>query len=191
MKAYSGKEKITATLGFIFISGIFYGIWLVISFFINILAAVDPRISAGIIGAMITAFVGLAAMIITQRQIKMREIDESHRTKKVEIYQKFIGTVTSMIAGQNGTLTIKSPTEQELADSLFSYKTEILLWGSPKVIKAQLEFERTATLGGNSLKSVDNLYKAIREDIGLSNAGLNNLEFIKLFLIDPDEVDRV
>ncbi len=38
--------------------------------------------------------------------------------------------------------------------------------------------------------AVNNLYKAIREDIGLSNAGLNNLELIKLFLKDPDELDR-
>ena len=39
--------------------------------------------------------------------------------------------------------------------------------------------------------AVHNLYKAIRRDIGLSNAGLNNLELVKIFLKDPDELDLI
>lgn len=39
--------------------------------------------------------------------------------------------------------------------------------------------------------AVDNLYKAICEDIGLSNSGLNNLELIKIFLKDPSELDKI
>ncbi len=191
MKTYSNQEKLTSFLGVVLICGILYTFWLTISFFVNILSVVDPKISATIIGAMITAFVGLGATVITQQQIRLREIDESHRTKKVEIYQKFIGTVTSLMAGENGKITINPPTEQELIDSLFSYKTEILLWGSPKVIRSQLKFEQAAKAGGNVFKYVDNLYKAIREDIGLSNTGLNNLELIKIFLTDPDELDKV
>jgi len=107
---------------------------------------------------MTTIFVGIAAVIITQRQIKLREIEEAHREKKVEIYQKFMGTVTSLIAGQNEQVTIKAPTEQELIDYLVGFKTEILLWGSPKVIKSQLEFEKVSGSGGDVFMAVNNLY---------------------------------
>ncbi len=136
------KEKWLIILGFIFIAGILYTFWIGVSFFVSSLASADPKISSTIIGAMTTALVGLAAAIITQRQTKLREIEEAHREKKVEIYQKFLGTVSSLIAGQNEHLTIKAPTRQELIDSIFAYKTDILLWGSPKVIKSQLEFEK-------------------------------------------------
>jgi hypothetical protein len=186
------KDGWIAFTGIVCISGIFYLLWLVGSFFINNLVAIDPRISVPVIGTMITAIIGLSATIITQRQTKLREIEEAHREKKVEIYQKFIKTVTSLIAGQNEQVTIKAPTDQEVIDSIFTYKTEILLWGSPKVIKSQLEFAKTTNSGGDTLSvftSVNNIYKAIREDIGLSNEGLNDLELIKIFLKDPSEID--
>ncbi len=191
MSKYLNKEKWLAIFGFSLIAGMLYALWLAVSFFITSLASADPKISAAIIGAMTTMFVGIAAVIITQRQIKLREIEEAHREKKVEIYQKFLGTITSLIAGQNEQVTIKAPTEQELIDYLVEFKTEILLWGSPKVIKSQLEFERISGSGGDVFMAVNNLYKAIREDIGLSNAGLNNLELVKIFLKDPDELDKI
>ena len=191
MSKYLNKEKWQAILGLFLIAGILYALWVAVYFFITSLTSADPKISAAIIGAMTTIFVGIAAVIITQRQIKLREIEEAHREKKVEIYHKFLGTVTSLIAGQNDQVTIEAPTEQELIDYLVEFKTEILLWGSPKVIKAQLEFERISGSGGDVLTAVNNLYKAIREDIGLSNAGLNDLELIKIFLKDPDELDKI
>jgi len=187
----SNKQKLLTFFGLILIAGVFYLSWLALSFFIGSLASADPKISAAIIGAMTTVLVGIAAVIITQRQIKVREIAEAHREKKVEIYQKYLGTITSLIAGQNKQVTIEAPTDQELIDYLVTFKTEILLWGSPKVIKSQLEFEKVSSLGGDVFLAVNNIYKAIREDIGLSNTGLNNLELVKIFLKDPEELDKV
>jgi hypothetical protein len=184
------EEKWLAILGFIFVAVALYLAWLVLSFFINILSAADPTRAATIIGTMITAFVALVSTILTQQQIKRREIEEAHREKKVEIYQNLIQTMASVIAGQNKQVSIEAPTEQELIDILFKYQSDIILWGSPKVIKSQIEWNQFNSKDGDVYTIVDNLYKAIREDIGLSNSGLNNLELIKLFLKDPDELDR-
>lgn len=97
-----------------------------------------------------------------------------------------------MIAGQNDQISIEAPTEQELIDYLLNFKSEILLWGSPKVIKAQLNFEKISKSGGNDIFiAMNNLYRAIREDIGLSNSGLDNLELVKIFLKDPEELDEM
>ena len=184
------KEKFLLIIGFALIAVALYALWVIASFFVSSLAAADPKIAAAIIAAMTTVFVGLTAVIITQRQTNLREIAEAHRKKKVEIYQKFLETVISLIAGENEKVTMKAPSEQDLIDYLVDFKTEILLWGSPKVIKAQLAFEATTASRGDVLAAVDIIYKAIREDIGLSNSGLNNLELIKLFLKDPTELDR-
>ncbi len=191
MNKYLNKEKWLLILSFILGVGMLYILWLVVSFFITSLTSADPTISAAIIGAMATIFVSIIAVIITQRKIKLRGVEEAHREKKVEIYQKFLGITTSLIVGKNEQVTIEEPTDQELIDYLVRFKTEILLWGSPKVIKSQLEFQRIFGSGGDVLMAVNNLYKAIREDIGLSNAGLNNLELIEIFLKDPDELDKM
>lgn len=71
------------------------------------------------------------------------------------------------------------------------YKTNIILWGSPKVLKAQAKYEKEAKLGKSPFYAVDELYRAIREDIGLSNKGLKSLDLIKLYINDPEEMDKI
>ena len=167
-----------------------YALWIAIAFFVNRLTSLDPEIAAKIIGAMVTVFVTLTAVIITQRGIKLREIAEAHRGKKVEIYVKYLTKIASLFFGQNDQVTIKAPSEQELIDYIVGFKTEILLWGSPKVITSQIEFERSGS-DRDRFKALDNLFKAIREDIGLNNASLNNLELVKIFIKDPNELDKI
>lgn len=92
--------------------------------------------------------------------------------------------VSRLIGATNENLSVKEPDPQELVQYLFKFKSDILLWGSPKVIRAQIEFE-TVSGSGNTKKvfsAVNSLYLAIRDDIGLSNSGLSNLELVKLYL---------
>lgn len=168
-----------------------YVAWEVISFSITKIMEASPNVFAPLVGAMATIIGAVTAVIITQHQTKKREIEEAHRQKKTEIYKKFLETVLGLIASKNENLTLEGPSDKELVNYLFLYKTEILLWGSPKVIKAQLEFEAISRSGGNSLVAVDKVYRAIRADIGLTNQGLNDLDLIKLFLTDPEELDKI
>ncbi|MGB4498053.1 MAG: hypothetical protein WBI40_05085 [Methylococcaceae bacterium] len=174
MEKYLNKEKLSMVIAIIFIIGICVFLW---------------KASAVIIGTMITASAGITVALLTQQKIKLREIEESHRPKKVEIYQNFLNTVTAIIGGQNENISIQAPSEQELADYMFKFKMDILLWASPNVIKAQLEFENVSESGGDVLIAVNNVYKAMREDIGLSNSGLDNLELIKIFLNEQGRID--
>jgi len=182
--------KITSTIfGLILLAGICYGLYLLAIEVIALLVRLKPEVLVAIIGAMATVFAGLAAVIISNKQSKQRDIDESHRAKKVEIYKDFLDAVSGQMAKDNEHVSKEGFSEQELIDYMVEFKTNILLWGSPQVIKLQLEFEKVSKEGGNILVAVNNLYKAIREDIGLSNKGLNDYELIKIYLKDPSELD--
>lgn len=161
------------------------------SFFLQKLTQINPAVAASIIGAMATVFAGVAAVIITQKQTKAREIAESHREKKVEMYNQYLISVTRLIKSLNEIEAIKAEgiSETELITSMFEFKRQLILWGSPKVIKAQLEFESVAGRGESVFLAVDNMYRAIREDIGLSNSGLVQFDIFKLFLKDADKMD--
>jgi len=181
-------------LGFIILALIGFGIWFGGLFFIKKLLAANPTIAASIVGAMATVFVSLAVVIINHRQTRLRDIAEAHRTKKVELHEKYLKTIVSLLLGENNNVSLQPPTEQELIDSLVDYKRELLLWGSPEVIKRQLEFDNIIHSNKDIrtiILAVDNLYKAIRDDIGLSNSGLDNCELAKIFIIDRDEVDKL
>jgi len=178
-------------IGFILIALLIYCTWVTVSFFINSLMEADAKISSAIIAGMFTIFAGLTAVIITQRQTKLREIAEAHREKKIEIYNKFITAAITMIGAQNEHSDIESLTDKELFSIMFNFKKDILLWGSPEVIKAQLKLERLSHENSNLiLFAVNDIYKAMRKDIGLSNSGLGNNELIKLFMIDSEEMDN-
>lgn len=168
-----------------------YGIYWLGLKLIGVVIALKPEVVAAIIGAMATVSGGLAAVIISSKQSKNREIDESHRAKKVEIYKGFLDAVSGIMANSNENVTKKGFTDQELIDYLVEFKTDILLWGSPKVIKYQLEFQLLSSNPDKTSDIVNNLYKAIREDIGLSNKGLDNYELVKMYLSNPSELDEV
>ena len=174
MNKYLNNEKWSVVIAMICIAGVCVFLW---------------KAPAVIIGTMITAFAGITVALLTQQKIKQREIEDAHREKKVEIYQKFLDTVMSLLGGENQRISIQALTEQELVDNLFEFKKDILLWGSPGVIKSHLEFEKVSSFKGDIFTAMNNVYKAIREDIGLSNAGLDNLELIKIFLDDQARIE--
>ena len=185
------KKIFSLIFGFIVLCAAGYGLyWLGIKL-LGVLLTLKPEVIAAIIGAMATVFAGLAAVIITNKQSKQRDIDESHRSKKVEIYKGYLDTVSGLMASTNENVSKNGLSDQELVDYLVEFKTALLLWGSPEVIKYQLEFERVCGNPDLVFTAVNNLYKAIREDIGLSNKGLSSHELVKMYLSDPSELDEI
>lgn len=177
--------------GFALVFGAGYLLWLVAARLLTFLESANPSVSAAIVGAMATVLVGVGGALYTQSQIKKREIEEAHRARKVEIYKEFLDIAARMMAEGNENVSLKPPSQQELVDFLVGFKTNVVLWGSPKVINAQLNFQKVSSEGGHVLKAVDQLYKAIREDIGLSNRGLERHQLVKMYLSNPDEMDEM
>ncbi|MDO9028814.1 MAG: hypothetical protein Q7V09_00145 [Hydrogenophaga sp.] len=178
------REFLGAAVVLILIGGVCSGVWVLGGSLVTSLASASSEVAAAVIGAMATVLVGVSAVLLSQAHERRRSREEAHRLKKVEIYQEFIGVITRMIGAANQNLAIKEIEPGELASYLFRFKSEILLWGSPRVIRAQIKFESVA--GKVDIKllfnAVNELYMAIREDVGLSNFGLNSLELMKLYL---------
>ncbi len=102
-----------------------------------------------------------------------------------------VGSLTLVILVHPYENRCKSLTEQELNDIMLEFRTNVILWGSPKVINVYLDFQNASNLNENILLIVDELHKAIREDIGLSNQGLNKKQLVKMYLKDPSELDLI
>lgn len=185
------KKILSNLLILILLAGLGYGGYSLSVEVLQLLTKLKPELLAAIVSAMATVFAGIAAVLINQRYSKQRDIAESHRQKKVEIYKNFLDAVSGLMARNNENVSKEGFSDQELVDYLVEFKTEILLWGSPQVIKHQLEFEQISQEGGNIFSAIDKLYKAIRDDIGLSNKGLNNHELVKMYLSDPSELDKL
>lgn len=186
------KILFSILLGFFLAISAMYVVWILIRQFIFALSRSSPEVSAAVIGSMATITVGIAVVSLTQRHERRRASDEAHRLKKVELYRGFIEIVARMTAAKNERMKVQAPTEDELLEFGFKFKSELLLWGSPQVIKAYIAFEDAASEGSSrTLKYVDKLYVEIRSDLGLSNSGLANNELVKINLKDRKDFDKL
>ena len=95
------------------------------------------------------------------------------------------------MAGTNELTSTLEPSEQDLIDFMVEYKRDLILRASPGVIKAQIEYEKTAQKNAKNLfRSVDKLILEMRKDIGLGNFGMNDMETIQIFLKDKSEINK-
>lgn len=125
-------------------------------------------------------------MWYAQWQSKTRDIAESHRASKIEIYNLSFDLVEKF---QTNNITDLS--EENIAESHKSdfqkLNRGLLLWTSPGVITAYLKF-RTVSTSGDILHAVDNMYREIRKDLGNSNFQLKAGDLIRIGLKDPNEL---
>jgi len=190
-------DKIKEILSVIAVVALFLGLmwfgWSIVSLFVDVLSKSDAKVSATVIGAIVTVIVGLTATLYTQKQIKLREIDDSHRAKKVELYSGFLEIVQKLMSGMNEQVSAPPLEENELITFMVKFKTEIILWSSPGVINAFKMFESTSSSNSSIDKlfpAVDDLYREMRKDIGLSNWNLPKNQLVKMYLKDPSELDQ-
>ncbi|MBU1447887.1 MAG: hypothetical protein KKF58_06215 [Gammaproteobacteria bacterium] len=161
--------------------------WLFISTSVAWLKSLDSAVAA----SLVTAALGLLGLWYAQWHSKSRDIAESHRESKIAVYSTFFDLVEKF---QAGGVEASNLGESNLPDWLRSdfakLNRGLILWASPKVIKAWLHF-RAATMEGdgrNILITMDQMYRAIREDLGNSNSSLASGDLIRIGLKDPNEL---
>src|SRR5690625_1868717 len=81
---------LSIVLGAALVIGLLFLMWLVFSTLLKFLENANPSVSAAVVGAIATVLVGLGVANYTQNQIKAREIESAHRSRKVEIYSGFL-----------------------------------------------------------------------------------------------------
>ncbi|WP_151980990.1 hypothetical protein [Acinetobacter guerrae] len=150
-------------------------------FFATWFGTLNPSVGA----ALVTASLGLLGLWYAQWQSKSRDIAESHRSSKIEVYNLFFEIVEAF---QNEDI------DPDELSSNFKKKFQqlnkgLILWASPEVIRAYLNFRRVADSGSNNiLFAVDQVYQAIRKDLSNSNYTLQQGDLIRLNLKGPDEL---
>ena len=167
---------------------LFYGVARLIQQFLAFLKDVDPQVAAQIIAASGTVIVTVATIVAGQLMAKNRETREAHREKKTKLYNGFLNMVKDLLQAGG------SATPEEYVERIRSFNSELILYGSPDVIKAYHKWNTAAqTLGGANpavILVVDELYRAFRKDLGLSNRSLGKGDLVQLYL-KPGEMDRI
>jgi hypothetical protein len=79
---------------------------------------------------------------------------------------------------------------KELEEVIFSMQSNMIVWAAPSVIKDYQNFKLNPE-SGKILHYLDDTLRKIRKDLGHSDSGLKRGDLIKLFLRDPEELDKL
>ena len=174
------KQVIAGGVALLVVSAI--GLWAIYSTF-----QWFQTLNASVAAALITASIGLIGLWYAQWQSKTRDIAESHRASKIEVYKVFFDLVEKFQTNEIGDISDENIPEW-LKTDFQRLNRGLLLWASPGVITAYLNFRTVAGSGGNILSAVDTMYREIRKDLGNSNYQLKPGDLIRIGLKDPNEI---
>jgi hypothetical protein len=189
-------KRTNAIIGLIMLLALVIGVpgvlWLMLSGLVTWISSQDSQVAAAVIAGAATVLVGFGAVILSQQRAKTREIAESHRPRKIELYTGFIKKTMEFMQkykedNAEGALVKDTELEKFFAD----FTTNLVLWGSAGVVRAYAKFRKASREGAplNSVIVMDDVIRAMRRDLGHSDWLLRRGELIKTFLRDPEELD--
>lgn len=167
-----------------------WGIWSAASTIADLLRRASTDVLVVLIGSIATVFGGVLTIALTQYYARRKELIEIHKEKKMEMYFEFVDGIMDIM--QKQALDGKQLEEGRMIEIAAKFQRRILLWASPGVINSWLKFRtiQESAKGVEMLLNVDQLYRAMRKDLGLSNRMLRKGSLIKSTLKDPTELDR-
>lgn len=180
------KSIFLVVVGFGIILSIPASIYFIGKEFFSFLSAVDKTVAAAIIAASGTTIAAVFTVVIGHSINKKREIEDAHRSYKIKLYSKFIDFTIDWVFKNSGSKTKakEEKLQKELEAYFIEFSKELTLWASPGVIKAWSNFRDRAGQENpvDILLSIDQIYRAMRKDLGNSNFGLDKKALIMLFL---------
>ena len=167
--------------------------------------SLQKEIAAVIVAGMITIFGSVISYLIARHMERARDAERDIRQRKVPIYEQFVKFLAlKYLMSTDGSGGAEK--SAETTDFLRRFSVDITIWGSDDVVREWIKFKtlamKFALVAGEGLPERDteanivqraiipigNLLLAIRKDIGHSNKKLSNLDIMRLFYYDLDEV---
>lgn len=154
------------------------------------LTALPPVAAAPIVAGLLTVFVAVASLLFNQWAQRRSERDKAQLAKKSEFYEKFIADIMLVLNVAKEPRT-EAQTSEHMVTAVKDFTSKAIVWGSPEVIQAWLNFKTQAILASeakdkhlSTMDSLERLFRAIRRDLGYDDRKLAQQDLLKLFITD-------
>lgn len=160
------------------------------------LKSTDSNVLVAAVTVSGTLFASVISVVFAQNAISKRAIADKHREQKTELYSGFIDTIVDVIKKSKldkSTRPKSNSADPDMVSYLFDYQAKLILWGSGSIIDAYMRFKKyaagIATQPGEMamiLLAVDDIFIAMRKDLGGSVKSIKRGDMIRLFLLTDD-----
>jgi hypothetical protein len=166
-----------------FIAGIVWAATAVFSWF----SSLKSEVAIALIAASATIFTSTVAIVLGRYLESKKEREAAHRDKKVVLYDELTSRLFKMFhEGES-----KDKTKGDFVGFLREVQRKLILWAGPKVVVSYAAWHRVLTSNpGNPkaealIKMVD-FFLSLREDLGLSNKGIQRDHLVRFMLQKPE-----
>lgn len=143
--------------------------------------SLKPELSAALLTAATTVLVATLSVLFARHFEKKREVESQFRAAKTEAYDSFLKRFFDLYEKPESD-------EADLAKFLREWQRKLILWGGTDTLVAFTKWREHLADGTPDAKSMlltDELFRAIRKDLGLSNIGLSHGFFVRVILRNP------
>ena len=172
------KEKLHLILGFALIGGSGYGGYKLIVTIWAQLLSLDKQLSVALLTAFTTVIVATLTVMLGRYLERKKEIESHFRASKIQMYDEFLAAYFKLFGGENDT-------DIDLVSFLREWQRKMIVWGGAPVLVAYIAWAQHLKKGEPDAQTfflMDEFFRAMRKDIGLSNSGLEKGVFSHFIL---------
>ena len=174
--------------GVIWLSSAFLGVvWSALKALWGVIISIDPKLAAGIVIAVATVFGTVYSATITvvkgKREDRLLSIEAHFREIKTEIYNTFLVELFKVFAGKG-----KDMDAETLMAGIQDWNQKAILWAGPNALQSYIrwiEHLRSGKVDAESLFLMGEFVLSLREDVGLSNEGIDRKTIAFVILRNP------
>ncbi|MEK0363298.1 hypothetical protein [Pseudomonas sp. CBC3] len=176
------ETKKQVALGLLLILVVLALLWWIASSLWNWFSALNSDLAAGMLTASSTIIVATITLVLGRFFERVKEAEAHLRAQKIEIYDEFLKRFFSLFFNEkkNGEVD-----DEGLVPFLQEWQRKLVVWGGPRVLSSFVSWKQYLASGkadAHSIFLMDEFFRAMRADIGLSNKGLTKGFFSNLIL---------
>lgn len=164
--------------------GALYGLYLLLKWVAGFVDDFNPTVLAAIIVGCLTIVGSAFVASYNARRAQERIAQEANLGRKAGVYEEFMEFLVDLLKSSKDTEDIASKDYEEF---FFKFASKVTIYGGPNVVKAFAEWRESGdeSQGGNQkqLMLVEKFIREMRTDLGESNKGLADNEFLGLFVV--------
>jgi hypothetical protein len=170
---------------------VFVGMFFAAKWLIGGLAALDEKVSAGLITASATVVVAVVSLLASKHLEMKTTIRAKLREKKEPTYKELIDFIFDVTFAQK--LGREMLSEKQMMEFMAKTTRDLVIWGSPEVVKAFSNFKQVSQGGQGSadltsrlMFGIEDIFRAIRKDLGHGDLLLQRGDILRLYINDLD-----
>lgn len=184
------QEKKQIALGLFLVCLLAFVMYLLFSKIWTVFSSINPILGAGFVAASATIIVSLISVSVSKHLERKATISAHLREKKIPTYEKIINFIFSITFADK--LGKDRLTEKEVIQFVAEITQELVIWRSDDMLEAFYNFRKKSIENSqekqeNSYKilfMVEDLFLAIRKDLGHANKKISRGKILGLFIND-------